>query len=138
MIRRPPRSTRTDTLFPYTTLFRSADGWPSSRWCRRRRGIQSGLDGVWEDTSAGVQTRTRPRSSRLRQRSLRSRAGCPSTRTRDASYVRTSFGRLPIVDAGRSEERRGGKGWVRTCRVRGGPYHNTKKKKTMYEKGERK
>src|SRR3546814_4065999 len=30
MIRRPPRSTRTDTLFPYTTLFRSTDltrGW---------------------------------------------------------------------------------------------------------------
>src|SRR3546814_20067689 len=26
MIRRPPRSTRTDTLFPYTTLFRSAEG----------------------------------------------------------------------------------------------------------------
>src|SRR3546814_2368107 len=26
MIRRPPRSTRTDTLFPYTTLFRSHDG----------------------------------------------------------------------------------------------------------------
>src|SRR3546814_17953478 len=26
MIRRPPRSTRTDTLFPYTTLFRSACG----------------------------------------------------------------------------------------------------------------
>src|SRR3546814_14017171 len=31
MIRRPPRSTRTDTLFPYTTLFRSlvTDRWPS-------------------------------------------------------------------------------------------------------------
>src|SRR3546814_6576069 len=30
MIRRPPRSTRTDTLFPYTTLFRSRDArhWP--------------------------------------------------------------------------------------------------------------
>src|SRR3546814_3928889 len=26
MIRRPPRSTRTDTLFPYTTLFRSCAG----------------------------------------------------------------------------------------------------------------
>src|SRR3546814_13034478 len=26
MIRLPPRSTRTDTLFPYTTLFRSGDG----------------------------------------------------------------------------------------------------------------
>src|SRR3546814_8712050 len=32
MIRRPPRSTRTDTLFPYTTLFRSLGGDP-----RRRR-----------------------------------------------------------------------------------------------------
>src|SRR3546814_7225149 len=29
MIRRPPRSTRTDTLFPYTTLFRSAP----KHWC---------------------------------------------------------------------------------------------------------
>src|SRR3546814_18395103 len=27
MIRRPPRSTRTDTLFPYTTLFRSKDAF---------------------------------------------------------------------------------------------------------------
>src|SRR3546814_20831181 len=27
MIRRPPRSTRTDTLFPYTTLFRSPGGY---------------------------------------------------------------------------------------------------------------
>src|SRR3546814_18198503 len=31
MIRRPPRSTRTDTLFPYTTLFRSGDGEPGRR-----------------------------------------------------------------------------------------------------------
>src|SRR3546814_14919020 len=28
MLRRPPRSTRTDTLFPYTTLFRSATTIP--------------------------------------------------------------------------------------------------------------
>src|SRR3546814_3646075 len=42
MIRRPPRSTRTDTLFPYTTLFRSN---LAGRWhrcnrlgCRRRDG----------------------------------------------------------------------------------------------------
>src|SRR3546814_2851510 len=32
MIRRPPRSTRTDTLFPYTTLFRSLPGGAAS--CR--------------------------------------------------------------------------------------------------------
>src|SRR3546814_1359744 len=30
MIRRPPRSTRTDTLFPYTTLFRSGISWVGS------------------------------------------------------------------------------------------------------------
>src|SRR3546814_4957378 len=34
MIRRPPRSTRTDTLFPYTTLFRSRH--VASTWCSRR------------------------------------------------------------------------------------------------------
>src|SRR3546814_8634650 len=34
MIRRPPRSNRTDTLFPYTTLFRSGQGWPQRRSAR--------------------------------------------------------------------------------------------------------
>src|SRR3546814_5155103 len=37
MIRRPPRSTRTDTLFPYTTLFRSSDRAPRSDRIRPRR-----------------------------------------------------------------------------------------------------
>src|SRR3546814_5473164 len=36
MIRRPPRSTRTDTLFPYTTLFRSISVTASSMDQRRR------------------------------------------------------------------------------------------------------
>src|SRR3546814_4222191 len=36
MIRRPPRSTRTDTLFPYTTLFRS-------EFARRRRDARAGF-----------------------------------------------------------------------------------------------
>src|SRR3546814_6542515 len=37
MIRRPPRSTRTDTLFPYTTLFRSApQAWSCSPPGQRR------------------------------------------------------------------------------------------------------
>src|SRR3546814_8800852 len=34
MIRRPPRSTRTDTLFPYTTLFRSC----AARMARQEKG----------------------------------------------------------------------------------------------------
>src|SRR3546814_4857107 len=35
MRRRPPRSTRTDTLFPYTTLFRSRPAAPPAVRCRR-------------------------------------------------------------------------------------------------------
>src|SRR3546814_5344447 len=36
MIRRPPRSTRTDTLFPYTTLFRSQRlGHDAAHWPRQ-------------------------------------------------------------------------------------------------------
>src|SRR3546814_20139308 len=41
MIRRPPRSTRTDTLFPYTTLFRSHRGWR-----RHLRGVDGGAEGI--------------------------------------------------------------------------------------------
>src|SRR3546814_1732075 len=37
MIRRPPRSTRTDTLFPYTTLFRSVGAESIRQFKRRRR-----------------------------------------------------------------------------------------------------
>src|SRR3546814_2017824 len=53
MIRRPPRSTRTDTLFPYTTLFRSStNGSQSSRsgkarpaihWQRRMTAVRRGF-----------------------------------------------------------------------------------------------
>src|SRR3546814_19039240 len=43
MIRRPPRSTRTDTLFPYTTLFRSG-----------RAGADDGVDLVDEQDRAGL------------------------------------------------------------------------------------
>src|SRR3546814_11159994 len=42
MIRRPPRSTRTDTLFPYTTLFRSRVRPPCSR--EPLRGIGDRID----------------------------------------------------------------------------------------------
>src|SRR3546814_6418317 len=39
MLRRPPRSTRTDTLFPYTTLFRSRSG-PAGLLPASGRGVQ--------------------------------------------------------------------------------------------------
>src|SRR3546814_14283147 len=38
MIRRPPRSTRTDTLFPYTTLFRSPPEDRQGNWLAGCRG----------------------------------------------------------------------------------------------------
>src|SRR3546814_12745504 len=42
MIRRPPRSTRTDTLFPYTTLFRSDATYEA------RQAVASGSDPAFE------------------------------------------------------------------------------------------
>src|SRR3546814_1686874 len=42
MIRRPPRSTRTDTLFPYTTLFRSRSG-PAVRTSQRISTIRKAM-----------------------------------------------------------------------------------------------
>src|SRR3546814_13900587 len=40
MLRRPPRSTRTDTLFPYTTLFRSADAISRSFFVKPEGAVQ--------------------------------------------------------------------------------------------------
>src|SRR3546814_1082485 len=45
MLRRPPRSTRTDTLFPYTTLFRSRV------YRRRRPPLESGQKWHWPPRS---------------------------------------------------------------------------------------
>src|SRR3546814_18759894 len=49
MIRRPPRSTRTDTLFPYTTLFRS---WPAQRSIELVREVE-GLEVLKEALASG-------------------------------------------------------------------------------------
>src|SRR3546814_7409918 len=66
MIRRPPRSTRTDTLFPYTTLFRSSSA-PSSpgaaaacRWASGNRPWRdtatNSVCGHWADSSSNTST----------------------------------------------------------------------------------
>src|SRR3546814_13599078 len=72
MIRRPPRSTRTDTLFPYTTLFRSAIdvvklgllvGAAPLRLQRPDRGAEHGNRQTADEDSqrASVQARDRAR-----------------------------------------------------------------------------
>src|SRR3546814_3052001 len=66
MIRRPPRSTRTDTLFPYTTLFRSGilpPAAPGPAFARRKRAIgvipleRYVIDGMMTSAQAGFLVR---------------------------------------------------------------------------------
>src|SRR3546814_6339249 len=60
MIRRPPRSTRTDTLFPYTTLFRSA-----------RISVAANVVGAYSDAcAAGARIAVATRSVDLQRQSL--------------------------------------------------------------------
>src|SRR3546814_3903889 len=64
MIRRPPRSTRTDTLFPYTTLFRSFSGErPAARRALRGRGTRGRAGG---DRSSAYRQRTDRRCQPVR------------------------------------------------------------------------
>src|SRR3546814_3055309 len=66
MIRRPPRSTRTDTLFPYTTLFRSGHiprkpGLPAGlRWNRRNDPACAYPPGASGDAPAAGKGERRP------------------------------------------------------------------------------
>src|SRR3546814_7483062 len=65
MIRRPPRSTRTDTLFPYTTLFRSRpEGKPGAQARSRPayRPASSGRVACWQ---ADDRTRSEEHTSEL-------------------------------------------------------------------------
>src|SRR3546814_6361687 len=67
MIRRPPRSTRTDTLFPYTTLFRSGRDRPRQGAVDRRHRPGKGAAEIGRAArAAAAAVRRRPR---LRHRS---------------------------------------------------------------------
>src|SRR3546814_21010711 len=103
MIRRPPRSTRTDTLFPYTTRFRSqqvvafdgrgrvGDRVPAARGMGERE--QGGRHALhrrcsFMDRGGGVRgfagaagTTTRPRTQPMPPAAGKKRGGRPSTRT---------------------------------------------------------
>src|SRR3546814_10764447 len=72
MIRRPPISTRTDTLFPSTALFRSQRFWWFWRWFGQGQGQQSayscetefGRSGIWrrDKSQSATQSKGRGRS----------------------------------------------------------------------------
>src|SRR3546814_15086006 len=68
MIRRPPRSTRTDTLFPYTTRFRARDGEAADRAAVGRAAAFTSaarplndLAGLFEKDAAGFSENCPPR-----------------------------------------------------------------------------
>src|SRR3546814_4471572 len=73
MIRRPPRSTRTDTLFPYTTLFRShtkegrmtrPSGLSATTW-ELLLAVPVGVAGVAAGCHAGIEARSEEHTSEL-------------------------------------------------------------------------
>src|SRR3546814_11323897 len=106
MIRRPPRSTRTDTLFPYTTLFRST--WRTingrvvtfaERWKEQREAFLNGE----QQHAIGTPLEE-----------LKAYGATPAM----ISLCRASN----IQTIERSEERRVGKEGVSTCRYRWSPY----------------
>src|SRR3546814_9251053 len=68
MIRRPPRSTRTDTLFPYTTLFRSGGMEDGGRDQEDSRPQDQGAGDV--RARAGVRRPFRSADDRIRERAF--------------------------------------------------------------------
>src|SRR3546814_14993762 len=118
MIRRPPRSTRTDTLFPYATRFRSL------RLVERS-------DVVLENFRPGVMERLGLGYDVLKLRNPAliycaisgfGRDGPWANRPAYDQIVQGLAGVMSVTgDAGRSEERRVGKECVSTCRSRWSP-----------------
>src|SRR3546814_17517989 len=113
MIRRPPRSTLTDTLFPYTTLFRSQDR--HGAWTPRR-----------ESSTFVIALHRQKRGYIGRQRlpwtgnRVVSREHRPPDGLADRTFSHSCHF---VLSGNRSEERRVGKECVSKCRSRWSPYH---------------
>src|SRR3546814_17544254 len=124
MIRRPPRSTRTDTLFPYTTLFRSLHHGFNAivdqvRFLHRDRRtllLHQLADEATEERAMRSRIvecleRSEPRRLPVAQREIGAATGADK-----------NLRALILVDEDmRSEERRVGKEFVSTCRSRWSP-----------------
>src|SRR3546814_11859773 len=115
MIRRPPRSTRTDTLFPYTTLFRSYQ-------IGRTRALRQKMDGC--KTQQFLEFLLRLQIVELNVGQLR--GPCFEFRPRRPAAAENEGDIVPIPKTARSEERRVGKECVSPCRPRCSAYHEKK------------
>src|SRR3546814_13925740 len=130
MIRRPPRSTRTDTLFPYTTLFRSFVRSPSDiligKEVRMKRlHVHVGVADLdqsirfYSTLFASEPTVVKPDYAKWMLDDPRVNFAISAN-----SHAAKGIEHLGIqVESQRSEERRVGQECVSTCRYRGSPYH---------------
>src|SRR3546814_14816017 len=108
MIRRPPRSTRTDTLFPYTTLFRSR---PKANTPMEK-----------EQRNVPIMSEEFYRIKRLPPYVIAEvNAMRAAARAAGEDIIDLGMGNPDLPP--RSEERRVGKEFVSTCTSRWSPYH---------------
>src|SRR3546814_14973481 len=109
MIRRPPRSTRTDTLFPYTTLFRS---FVACLWELERASAAV----VGSAGTRGLSGQCHRPAQRAADRRGGGGGAADGRRSGVAAACRGHLRR-------RTEERRVGKEWVRKCSSRWAAEH---------------
>src|SRR3546814_12071711 len=134
MIRRPPRSTRTDTLFPYTTLFRSCRAEP--RPCRRPHRCRCARSRFRPATMAASDARRRLTAAGLFSENFRAALDAPPDRRAASRHEMGGTGqkicekmmgkvrkRNEPEDNPRSEERSVGKECVNQCRAGWPPEH---------------
>src|SRR3546814_20739905 len=121
MILRPPRSTRTDTLFPYTTLFRSDDREERSSDDPSVTAVRSGnrrplpLTGAWRAAPYRARRQVRGRARR-RTGAVRNRAcGAPPTAPPAATAQASRMRRRP--PAGEARAAAGSRGEIGRAHV---------------------
>src|SRR3546814_12657391 len=121
MCRRPPRSTRTDTLFPYTTLFRSVGAFLAASTLSADGDLGAGMLA----TGAGAA---------LASHLLKSgaRAVLNTSPEPVSNWTASATEDVAVVGGLRSEERRVGKECVSTCRSRWSPYPYKKNQKGLH------
>src|SRR3546814_12341053 len=124
MIRRPPRSTRTDTLFPYTTLFRSLPELQQVVGGRQLALAPKTLKQVLAALNVGASTGLPARPRGLCCHVAFDGAAAIGIKF-DADSVRFGHCEIGIGNRrdNRSEERRVGKECVSTCRSRWSRYN---------------
>src|SRR3546814_20733483 len=111
MIRRPPRSTRSDTLFPYTTLFRSVAEFVGLVDLGKMKAI------VWHDENLGAECDEVEIPADMAEAAAEWRQKLVDLAVEQDDAVMEAY-----LEGNRSAERSVGIECVSTCRTRGSPY----------------